>query len=422
MSKWRQKATWQEFGRRNHTGGGGGQAAPARGAPAAIASTDGAGSDGQGAEAGGGRAVDLKRAGGRDDIEERSCSAKRPVHEVDAETRMIIRQHDSLTNAATALGVGKGTMFNLIQSQRPKDGCLYQYVDGGGAKRAADEPSSFMSGVGKAGAWAVLDGEEEEDERGGWKSKKQRVGNSGRESIRSLADTRGAGGTDGTKCNKDAIRERQMTGKEQDDCTAVQLPNKFFQKRFSFFLGSEPVFKWAPTWPSAGDVGKDVVPARGATAAIASTDGAGSDGQGAEAGGGRGEMREAGVANPASATDGMASQNTYTRQPGVSAAASASAAAASASAPPPEDGSASLQHVKHAWPMRHILWLCSKIAASGLKWRAAGETKPSWVWNYSMLNWLRLWQMRPGSRRTSGTLLTSAKFAWATSSGRSPCT
>ena len=62
-----------------------------------------------------------------------------------------------------------------------------------------------------------------------------------------------------TKRNKDAIRERQMTGKERDDCTAVQLPNKFFQKRFSFFLGSEPVFKWAPTWPSAGDVGKDVV-------------------------------------------------------------------------------------------------------------------------------------------------------------------
>ena len=110
---------------------------PARGATAAIASTDGAGSDGQGAEAGGGRAVDLKRAGGRDDIEERSCSAKRPVHEVDAETRMIIRQHDSLTNAATALGVGKGTMFNLIQSQRPKDGCLYQYVDGGGVGNAA---------------------------------------------------------------------------------------------------------------------------------------------------------------------------------------------------------------------------------------------------------------------------------------------
>ena len=93
------------------------------------------------------------------------------------------------------------------------------------------------------------------------------------------------------------------------------------------------------------------VPARGAPAAIASTDGAGSDGQGAEAGGGRGEMREAGVANPASATDGMAAPNTYTNQPGVSAAASASAAAASASASPdPPSPSLPLQR-----PSEHVL-------------------------------------------------------------------
>ena len=83
------------------------------------------------------KVIPLKRAGGRDDIQDRSCSAKRPVHEVDAETRMIMRQHDSLTNAATALGVGKSTMANLIQNQRPKDGCLYQYVDGGGVRSAA---------------------------------------------------------------------------------------------------------------------------------------------------------------------------------------------------------------------------------------------------------------------------------------------
>jgi len=61
-----------------------------------------------------------------------SSSAKRPVNVLDAHTQAIVQRHDSLTEAASAWGVGKSTMASLIQSQRSKNGYVWQYADGGG--------------------------------------------------------------------------------------------------------------------------------------------------------------------------------------------------------------------------------------------------------------------------------------------------
>jgi hypothetical protein len=54
---------------------------------------------------------------------------KRPVHGVNPQTLCVVEQHESLSQAARSLKIGKSTMSSLIRSGNIREGLQWQYAD-----------------------------------------------------------------------------------------------------------------------------------------------------------------------------------------------------------------------------------------------------------------------------------------------------